>query len=216
LAVKFRSFFKVTIFKSNGERTFFKGIEMIEPWKVLGEKVDYDCGYFKVLVRKSASPVTGVQHPFYILTTHSWVNIIALTPGRKVLLVSQFRHGSMDVSLEIPGGAVDRRDPQPLEAAKRELLEETGHEADEWHQIGATHPNPAILDNTCFLYLALGARKVADLKLDEAEELEVLEIGLDEIPRMIQSGKIRHALVIAAFYYLELFMKENPDKIEQA
>lgn len=185
---------------------------MIEPWKWLGEKVDYDCGYFKVLVRRCASPLTGVEHPFYVLATHSWTNIIALTPGRKVLMVNQYRHGTKGESLEIPGGAMDARDLKPLETAKRELLEETGHEAAEWHLIGAAHPNPAILDNTCFIYLALGAKKVAELKLDEAEELEVLAIGLDEIPSMIREGKIRHALVIAAFHYLELFLKENPGK----
>jgi 8-oxo-dGTP pyrophosphatase MutT (NUDIX family) len=186
---------------------------MLEPWKILGEKVDYDCGYFKVMIRQSASPVTGIEHPFYILATHSWVNIVALTPERKVLFVRQYRHGTKEMSLEIPGGAVDNKDPKPLEAAKRELLEETGHESAEWHLIGASHPNPAILDNTCYLYLALGAKKVADLKLDEAEELEALEIALDEVPEHIREGKIRHALVIAAFYYLDLFQKVNPGKI---
>ncbi len=187
---------------------------MIEPWKLLGEKVAYDCGYFKVLVRQSASPLTGVEHPFYVFATHSWTNIVALTPERKVLLVNQFRHGKQDFSLEIPGGAVDARDLQPLVAAKRELLEETGHEAAEWHLIGETYPNPAILDNSCYLYLALGARKVADLKLDDAEELEVSEVDLDAIPSMIRSGKIRHALVVAAFQYLELFKMENPIKFK--
>jgi 8-oxo-dGTP pyrophosphatase MutT (NUDIX family) len=108
---------------------------------------------------------------------------------------------------------VDDRDVKPMEAAKRELLEETGHEATEWHAIGATHPNPAILDNTCYFYLALGAHKVADLRLDEAEELEVVEVGLDEIPELILNGKIRHSLVIAAFHYLDLFLMQNPKKI---
>jgi 8-oxo-dGTP pyrophosphatase MutT (NUDIX family) len=122
----------------------------------------------------------------------------------------------MALTLEIPGGAVDKRDIQPLEAAKRELLEETGHEAPDWRLIGTTHPNPAILDNACFIFLALGARKVADLNLDEAEELEVLEPRLDEIPGMIRDGRIRHALTIAAFHYLDLFLRENPDKTRQA
>jgi 8-oxo-dGTP pyrophosphatase MutT (NUDIX family) len=186
---------------------------MIEPWKLLDEKIDYNCGFFKILVRRCLSPQTGVEHPFYVLATHSWTNVIALTPEKKVLLVNQFRHGTKSFSLETPGGAVDDRDVKPMEAAKRELLEETGHEATEWHAIGATHPNPAILDNTCYFYLALGAHKVADLRLDEAEELEVVEVGLDEIPELILNGKIRHSLVIAAFHYLDLFLMQNPKKI---
>lgn len=185
---------------------------MIQPWKKVGERIDYDCGFFKIRVERSLSPLTGKEHPFYVLNTHDWVNVIGLTPGREVLLVSQFRHGSGAVSLEIPGGAVDRRDVSPLEAAKRELLEETGYQASEWISLGSVRPNPAILDNRCHFYLALGAERVAELNLDEAEELECILSPLEGIGKQIREGRINHALVIAAFHLLELFQKENPDK----
>lgn len=182
---------------------------MIHPWKKNSEKVDYDCGFFQIHVQRSSSPLTGKEHPFYVLSTRDWVNIVALTPQQKVLLVSQFRHGTGKVSLEIPGGAVDARDPNPLEAAKRELLEETGHSAQEWHALGSIHPNPAILDNTCHLFLALGAQRTSDLHLDEAEELEVIERPVEDVPGLIRSGRIQHALVVAAFHLFDGFREQN-------
>jgi ADP-ribose pyrophosphatase len=181
---------------------------VIKRWKKNKHQVDYDCGFFQVHVDRSSSPTTGKEYPFYILATRDWTNIIALTPGKKVLLVSQYRHGSGEVSLEIPGGAVDPKE-RPLEAAQRELLEETGYKASRWHLLGKIRPNPAILNNHCHLYLALGAKPAGDLDLDEGEELEVSLRDLKEIPRMIRNGKIRHSLVIAAFHLFELFQKRK-------
>jgi len=66
---------------------------VIQPWKKHGQEVAYDCGFFQVHVHQSSSPLTGKKHPFYILSTRDWVNIVALTPEKKVLLVSQYRHG---------------------------------------------------------------------------------------------------------------------------
>jgi ADP-ribose pyrophosphatase len=186
---------------------------VIQPWKKHGQKIDYDCGFFQVHVHQSASPETGKKHPFYVLSTRDWINVVALTPEKKVLLVSQYRHGTGELSLEIPGGAVDAKDASSLEAAQRELLEETGHAASEWHFLGQLRPNPAILDNTCFIYLALNCQKISDLKLDEAEELEVSLLDLNEVDGLIQKGKIQHALVVAAFHFLELFKKQNPGKV---
>lgn len=186
---------------------------MIQPWKKHGEKVDYDCGFFRVLKQESSSPLTGKRHPFYVLSTRPWTNVVALTPEGQVVMVSQFRHGSQEVGLEIPGGAVDPKDASPLEAAKRELKEETGHEADEWMALGDIHPNPAILDNVCHLFLALGARKVSGLKLDEAEEVEVSLHPLKEVREKVRAGVVRHALVVAAFHLFDLYAERNPGKL---
>lgn len=184
---------------------------MIHPWKKNRQKIDYDCGFFQVNLHHSSSPVTGKEHPFYVLTTRNWTNVVALTREKKLIMVTQFRHGSQDLSLEVPGGALDPHE-KPLDAAKRELREETGHEASEWHLLGQVRPNPAILDNHCYLYLALDAKKVGDLRLDEAEELEVSFHDLSEIPDKIHSGEIQHSLVLAAFHLLDIFKKNNPDK----
>jgi len=184
---------------------------VIKPWKKNKHRIDYDCGFFQIHVDHSASPTTGKEHPFYVLSTRDWTNIIALTAEKKVLMVSQYRHGSEEVSLEIPGGAVDPKE-KPLKAAKRELREETGYTSSRWYRLGAVRPNPAILNNTCYFYLALDAKLTAKLELDEAEELEVSLHALRDIPEMIRTEKVRHALVIAAFQLYEIFKKREPGK----
>lgn len=183
---------------------------MIEPWKRNKDKVDYDCGFFQVHVHQSTSPTTGKEHPFFVLSTRDWINVVALTKDQKVVMVSQYRHGSGEVSLEIPGGAVDAGEP-PEEAAKRELREETGYQSSQWQFLGSVRLNPAILSNTCHLYLALDAERTAELDLDEAEELEVSLHDLKDVAGMIRDGRIRHSLVVTAFYFYELFEKKRSE-----
>ena len=80
------------------------------------------------------SPRTGLPHPFYVLDCPDWVNVVALTDRNEVVLVRQFRAGTHSVTLEIPGGGVEKRDGSALVAARRELREETGHAARGWRR----------------------------------------------------------------------------------
>ena len=90
---------------------------------------------------------------------------------------------------------------QPAGAAVRELLEETGHGGDEPVLLGIVHPNPAIQTNRCYTYLIKNVVLQTSPQQDSTEDIEVQSVPLVEIPRLIQEGKITHALVIAAFYW---------------
>jgi 8-oxo-dGTP pyrophosphatase MutT (NUDIX family) len=92
---------------------------------------------------------------------------------------------------------------EAVQAAVRELREETGYEAEEWHHIGTVDPNPAFLNNHCYTFLALNARCVSEPQFDGAEDIAVEEVPITDIPHLIQSGQITHAIVIAAFYHYE-------------
>ncbi|MBU1205543.1 MAG: NUDIX hydrolase [Proteobacteria bacterium] len=146
------------------------------------------------------SPRTGRVHDFYLLESVDWVNIIPLTADEKVILVKQFRFGTNEFSLEIPGGMLDPGD-DPANAASRELLEETGYAGDEPLLLGVVHPNPAIHTNRCHTYLIKNATFMNLPQPDSSEDIEVQSIPLAEIPWLIGEGKITHALVIAAFYW---------------
>jgi len=178
---------------------------MIKPWPCIGSRPEGSYRVFSVRTDTAISPRTGMEHDFHIIESREWVNIIPLAPDRRVLMVRQYRHGARTVTLEIPGGLADPEDT-PEEAAARELLEETGYQADRWTKIGVVNPNPAIFNNRCYTFLAQDIRKVSDLIPDQTEDIEVELIPLADIPELIRTGKIDHAIVIAAFsmYFLRI------------
>lgn len=152
----------------------------------------------------AVSPRTGRPHAFTVLDGPDWINVVALTASGEMLLVRQFRHGTQTETIELPGGSTDGRDATPLEAAKRELLEETGHVSDDWSLLGVVDPNPAIQSNACHTFLARGARKVADPRFDGGEDLSALLLPRAEVERLLRDGTIRHALTVAALHWLRL------------
>ncbi|SMC28024.1 ADP-ribose pyrophosphatase YjhB, NUDIX family [Desulfacinum hydrothermale DSM 13146] len=144
------------------------------------------------------SPRTGREHQVFVLESPAWVNVIPITADNQVVLVRQYRHGIRDLTLEIPGGVVDPGD-SPEEAARRELREETGYEAERLVSLGHVQPNPAIQNNLCYTFLAPGVRRAGPPHLDDMEDIQVVTLPLARIPEMIDRGEIRHALIVAAF-----------------
>jgi 8-oxo-dGTP pyrophosphatase MutT (NUDIX family) len=162
-------------------------------------------GHYKIFDLEQShrqSPTTGAEHRFLRLTSPDWVNIIAVTPDGRMLLVEQFRHGTDQVTLEIPGGAVDP-DETPQGAAERELEEETGYRPGEVIKLGSVDPNPAFLSNTCWTYLALDCREVGTINPDPSEEIVVHLVPLGDFSGLIDDGSITHSLVIAAHDHLQ-------------
>jgi 8-oxo-dGTP pyrophosphatase MutT (NUDIX family) len=166
----------------------------IKPWKVL------KTSYFRPRFRIDKCELgNGNILDATILEFRSWANIVALTTNGEVVLVKQYRHGICEVLLEFPGGVVED-DEDPLEGAKRELLEETGYTASRWIQVGKVYPNPAFQTNTLYCYLALDAEKTGGQHLDAGEDNEVCLLKLDELVEMAKRGEFPHALMTAVLF----------------
>jgi 8-oxo-dGTP pyrophosphatase MutT (NUDIX family) len=173
-------------------------------WSIVSTHLDKSCRVFNLRTDRARSPRTGNAHDFFVLESPSWVNVIPLTLEKEVVMVRQYRHGIRDVTLEIPGGLVEDHD-SPEEAARRELLEETGYREGSLILLGSVHPNPAIQNNICYTFLAKDVCAMGVQSQDEREDIEVILRPLAEIPALIRNGAITHSLVIAAFYryYME-------------
>lgn len=183
---------------------------MIAPWPTLATDILADYRVFRVRRVLRRSPRTGRTHDFFVLDAPGWVNIIALTPDDRLVLVEQFRHGTAAVELEVPGGVMDAGDASPEATAVRELREETGYEGQNARVIGTVRPNPAIMSNTCHVVLIERCVLRHERQFDRAEDLVTYLVPAAEVSGLVAGGRIRHSLVVAALYHFELWRRGRP------
>jgi ADP-ribose pyrophosphatase len=176
---------------------------MLKTWERVSAELAHSSEVFDLKVERRISPRTGKHISTVVLESSDWVNVVALTSDERVVLIRQYRFGTEEIGLEIPGGLVDPGET-PLEAARRELREETGYEAERWTSLGTIAPNPAIHRNRLYTFLAEGCRLAGTQEPDPGEDIEVALQPLREVPRLLASGAISHALVAIAFQKLDL------------
>lgn len=180
----------------------------IKPWTELKSESVYSARVFELRKKLMRSSDGTIEDDFYYIKSNDWVQVIPITEDNKVVMVEQYRHGVDLVTLELPGGLVDPGE-DPMETAKRELTEETAYVADELIQIGWSHPNPAIQTNSSFCYLAKNVKPCGKQNFDLHEEIHLHLVPLEKIPELIKQGKISHAIMLCAFYFLENWEREN-------
>ncbi len=169
----------------------------VTPWNILGSKKGPDLKLFSSRFDHVENPRNGMRMEAVVIESEDWVNVVALTPGKKIILVEQFRFGTGKVSLEIPAGVVDPGE-SPFETARRELLEETGYCSENWKPVGRVESNPAFMNNECHFWLATDAIRTGKQSLDEGEDIAVVELTRDELQSAIERGEMRNSLSLLA------------------
>jgi ADP-ribose pyrophosphatase len=169
-------------------------------WKTLKSKYIHKGPWATLRVDECEMPDGRIVDDYYVLEYSNWVNAVAITEDNKILMVTQYRQAAGIVSLEIPGGVIDDGE-EPLEAIKRELLEETGYLFEDIEPLCTLYANPATANNHTYCYLAKSGKKVQELDLDEHEELIVEEYTIPEIKQLLADNKIGQALHCTTLFY---------------
>lgn len=182
-------------------------MKLISKWKTINEEKAADLIIFDAVFKERLNPQTGQKGKFIVLDSPNWVNIVPVTKEGKIVMVQQYRQGTDEITLELPGGLIER-DEQPFNAAMRECIEETGYEGrGEAIQIGMNRPNPAYQTNKCYTFLWQDCELKFDQKLDTHEDINILEYTEDQIKELIKHGKIDHCVILTALFFY--FMHKN-------
>ena len=154
-------------------------------------------------------PDGAVVGPFYSFSRRDYAVIVATDEEGRYICVRQYRHGIRKVTTEFPAGGLERTDGKDygpkegaedaLEAAKRELLEETGYVSDHWKHLITVPAYATIADNYAFIYAAENCRKVGGQSLDETEFLNVALYTPAELEERIRDGRFEQAVHIMAW-----------------
>src|SRR4051794_11727465 len=165
---------------------------------------------FRLRRERYRSRGSGLAHDFFVLQLADAVSVVALTPDRRLILVRQFRAGSGRDSLETPGGLLEPGE-DPLAAGARELLEETGFAGDPPRLLGTAWSNPSLMTSRITTILITNARRVAEPRLDQGEEVALEFVPARRVPAMIWNGRIDHALAVQGLlWWLVAELPDNP------
>lgn len=171
---------------------------MIRPWPRLDSQPVFDAGLFSVTRDRTRSPRTGHERDVYVLHMVDWLMTVPLTEQGELVMVRQYRHGSGEASLEIPGGLHDGAGERHDEGAARELAEETGYGGGVLSFLGELRPQPALMSNRVRIYLARGVRRMTSPQPDAGEDIEVVLLDPGEIAARIASGEMNNAMTVTA------------------
>lgn len=172
----------------------------MEKWKVLDSKYLVQRPWATLRVDKLQLPNGNIKEEYYVMEYPNWVNMIGITDDNTIILIKQYRHGAQQILLELPAGVIEK-DEDPADAARREMLEETGYAFTEIEQIATLYANPATSGNHTYTYLLQHGKKVQEQQLDSSEDIEVVEMSIDEAKKLLLDNKLGQALHSAALFY---------------
>lgn len=171
----------------------------MEKWKTLGSRYIIQRPWLTARVDKVQLPCGTINPEHYVLEYPTWVNILAIDKQGHYVLIRQYRHGLDEIGLELCAGTSEAGE-NPEQAARRELLEETGYAGGAWTLTMKIAQNPSTCNNYTYCFTAVGVERVDNQHLDPSEDIEVVILSRNELLKAMRSGEITQALMLTPLY----------------
>lgn len=168
-------------------------------WETVSSEYIFRRPWLTVRHDKVKLPDGRINPEFYVLEYPDWVNVIAITEDRHIVMERQYRQGLGKTCYEIPAGVMEKGE-NAEEAARRELEEETGYGGGEWKEIMLISGNCSTTSNLTHCFLATGVRKISAQHLDSTEDLSVCLLTLDQVRMLLTEDRIRQSLMAAPLW----------------
>jgi 8-oxo-dGTP pyrophosphatase MutT (NUDIX family) len=162
----------------------------LKPWRVLHSRVSYSDRWLTLRTDTCETPTGYRVEAYHVIDYPGWINIVALVDQRRMLLLREYRHGVGQVVAGLPGGMMDAGETDPVAAARRELLEETGFAAERLILCGDSFANAASQTNRVWAFLAPDAVRVGGQSLDDSEDIEVMTVDLPDVVTQMRRGRL--------------------------
>lgn len=168
-------------------------------WKILSSKYLLKTRWLTVRKDQVCMPTGVVMDDYYVLEYPDWINVIAITEEGKFVIERQYRHGTQTIDFELCAGTVEKGE-EPLAAAKRELLEETGYCGGEWELYCVSAPNPAAMTNRNYSFLAKGVHYTGERHQELTEDIEIILASYDELKELVKDGAFLQGQMLAPLW----------------
>jgi 8-oxo-dGTP pyrophosphatase MutT (NUDIX family) len=182
-----------------------KAIESFD-WQILKSEHLVKDKWISLRADTCKMPNGRIVTPYYVYEYPTWVNVVAITKQKEVVLVQQYRHGYQKTLLELPSGGMELTDKSPSEAIKRELIEETGYTGAEFIHTCTISANPANHNNLTHCFLALDVELTEDILLDETEQIKVVLKPLKEVITSLINNDFLQSLHVSSLFHALMYM----------
>ena len=177
------------------------------PWTILDQQKIYDNPWIELTEYQVINPTGGKGIYGKVHFKHMAVGVIPIDENWNIWLVGQYRFTLNQYSWEIPEGGGEMEE-DPLDEAKRELLEETGLTAKNWTKILTMHLSNSVTDEWAVIFLARDL-ELQNARPDETEELSVKKVPFDEVIQMVEDGVITDAMAVAAIQKIQILIYQG-------
>lgn len=175
----------------------------LQPWTVKRRQYLLKRPWITLREDHVVLPHGAEMEEFHVVEYPDWAATVCLNQNEDLVFVEQYRHGIERSSLELPAGVIEPNE-SPLEAARRELLEETGYVSDHWSSLGACSTDPSNHSNYAHLFVCTDAVRIQDPDYDDEELLATRIIRKTDVSALIRDRSIVHGIHLTALMFAHL------------